>query len=176
MTLTTRRLMLVACPLEGAQALLRDLPAAERLLGAELPAGWPHPALWEVLPLYIQELLHDPAALGWGIWIAIDRARNAVVGDAGFKGRPDRDGTVGIGYGIAPAYRGRGYATEAVHALVRWAYAQPEVKRVVAESAPDNAASIRVLGKTGFRPAGVSGGCLRWEHSRVGSTGDGQTG
>ncbi len=166
--------MLVACPLEVAQALLRDLPTAERLLGAELPAGWPHPALREVLPLYIQELLHDPAALGWGIWIIIDREENVVVGDTGFKGRPDRDGTVEIGYGIAPAYRGRGYATEAVHALVRWAYAQPEVKRVVAESAPDNAASIRVLGKAGFRPTGVSEGLLRWEHSRLGSASDGK--
>lgn len=163
MILTTHRLMLVACPLEVAQALLCDPPAAERSLGAEMPAGWPHPALRKVIPLYLQEILHDPASLGWGIWIAIDRAQNAVVGDAGFKGRPNHDGTVEIGYGIAPAHRDRGYATEAVRSLVDWAFTHPEVKRVVAECAPDNPASTRVLDKSGFRLTDRTNESLYWE-------------
>lgn len=164
----------MACPVEAAQAILDIPPQGGRILGAAVPSGWPSPELEEALPLYLQELLHDPRALGWGVWIARHREENAIVGHAGFKGRPDRDGTVEIGYGIAPPHRGRGYATEAVKALCRWSLTHPAVRRVVAECAPDNAASILVLGKTGFRPTGVSGGLLRWEQTRVESTGYGQ--
>lgn len=163
--LSARRLTLVACPLETAQALLANLREAGRILGAEIPSGWPSPEIEEILPLYIQELIHDPEALGWGIWIVIHRGEN-VVGAAGFKGRPDAEGTVEIGYGVAPACRGQGYATEAVQALVGWAFSHPEVKRVVAECAPDNPASIRVLDKAGFRLTGRSNGALYWEMAR----------
>ncbi|MDD2912976.1 MAG: GNAT family protein, partial [Candidatus Bipolaricaulis anaerobius] len=162
--LTTRRLTLVACPVEVAQALLGE--GAERILGAAVPPGWPSPELTGILPLYLQELLHDPSALGWGIWIPIDRGANAVVGDAGFKGRPAPDGTVEIGYGTAPAFRGRGYATEAVQALIGWAFTQPAVEQVVAECVPENAASIRVLAKAGFRCTSAQAGSLRWARSR----------
>lgn len=163
MLLTTRRLTLVACPLDVGQALLEDRRQSGRLLGSTLPSGWPSPALGGILPLYLQELLHDPHALGWGVWIAIQRQEHTIVGDAGFKGRPDRDGEVEIGYGTAPAYRRRGYATEAVDALVRWAFSHIEVKRVVAECAPDNAASIRVLARAGFRLLSSAPDALRWE-------------
>ncbi|MDD5453614.1 MAG: GNAT family protein [Candidatus Bipolaricaulis sp.] len=164
MILPTRRLALVACPVEVAQTLLSE--GAERILGAAVPPGWPSPELTGILPLYLQELLHDPSALGWGIWISIDRGANAIVGDAGFKGRPAPDGTVEIGYGTAPAFRGQGHATEAVHALIGWAFTHPEVGRVVAECAPENAASIRVLAKAGFRCTSVQPGSLRWATSR----------
>lgn len=119
-----------------------------------------------MLSLYLQELHHDPEALGWGVWIVVERQADTVVGSVGFKGRPDREGTVEIGYEVAPAHRGRGYATEAVEALLRWAFAHPTVRRVAAECAPDNAASIRVLEKTGFRPIGSRAGFLCWEKSR----------
>lgn len=166
MLVTTRRLTLVACPLDVAQALLEDRREAGRLLGAFLPFGWPSPELVEILPLYLQELLHAPEALGWGIWIPVQRDENTIVGDAGFKGWPDREGTVEIGYGTAPSYRCGGYATEAVQALVRWAFSHPEVKRVVAECAPGNAASIRVLEKNGFCQRGSDPQALFWENVR----------
>lgn len=163
MILTTQRLTLVACPLGVAQALLEGLPQAERTLGAALPPGWPSPELLEFLPLYVQELVHDPEALGWGVWISVLREEATAVGDAGFKGRPDRDGTVEIGYGVAPGFRGRGFATEAVRALAGWAFTHPEVKRAVAECSPENAASIRVLQKSGFRLVRSGPGPLGWE-------------
>jgi len=165
-TLSTRRLRLVACPLELAQALLGDRLEAGKRIGAALPPEWPAPGLEETLPLYVQELLHDPAAVGWGIWISVAREANVVVGDAGFKGRPDASGIVEIGYGTAPVHRNRGYATEAVRALVGWALTHPEVERVVAECAPENAASIRVLEKAGLRRICAGEESLRWERPR----------
>ena len=48
------------------------------------------------------------------------------MGDVGFKG-PAKDRTVEIGYGILPSYEGNGYMTEAVQAMIRWAFAQQDV-------------------------------------------------
>ena len=55
------------------------------------------------------------------------------------------------------AFSGRGYATESAGAMCRWALAQPGVTAVEAETALDNAASIRVLAKLGFQPTGTLG-------------------
>lgn len=79
-----------------------------------------------------------------------------LIGDICFKGL-QTDGSVEIGYGIKPEYEGRGLATEAVIAMVRWAVEQPGVLRVEAETEPGNIASQRVLQKSGFVPDGVQG-------------------
>ncbi len=54
-------------------------------------------------------------------------------------------------YGIAPGYRERGYATEAVHMLVARGFAARWFDRVVGIADSGNAASIRVLEKIGMR-------------------------
>jgi RimJ/RimL family protein N-acetyltransferase len=149
----TPRLVLVAWPAE----LIGDVSA----LGAAVPEGWPDEELQGLLDLYAGWLRDDPGVLGYGPWIAVDRASNAIVGGAGFVGRP-REGQVELGYGIAPEARKRGYATEAARGVVEWALAQPGVERVVAGCDPDNAASIRVLEKLGFERAGTEDGQLRW--------------
>lgn len=77
-----------------------------------------------------------------------------VIGGAGFKGAPDNNGDVEIGYGIDEAYRCHGYATEAVGAMTKWALTQPGVRRVLAQTEPGNTISQRVLQKCGFVPCG----------------------
>ena len=65
----------------------------------------------------LQGALDHPEQWEWyAIWI-IERKDGAKVGDLCFKGRND-DGSVEIGYGILTEYQGRGYATEAVDAMV----------------------------------------------------------
>ena len=104
----------------------------------------------------LQGSLDHPDQWEWyTVWI-IERKNGSKVGDLCFKGRND-DGSVEIGYGILPEHQGRGYATEAVDATVSWALRQPGVRRVDAETEPDNKASQRVLEKCGFIPAGTTG-------------------
>lgn len=55
-----------------------------------------------------------------------------------------------LGYCFDDAFWGRGYATEAADALLRWAFDTLEVNRVQAESDTRNVASARVLEKLGF--------------------------
>ena len=104
----------------------------------------------------LQGALDHPDQWEWyAIWI-IERKDGAKVGNLCFKGL-NGDGSVEIGYGISAEYQGRGYATEAVDAAASWALRQPEVRRVEAETEPDNKASQRVLEKCGFIPAGTTG-------------------
>ena len=100
--------------------------------------------------------LDHPGQWEWyAIWI-IERKDGTHVGDLSFKGLSN-DGSVEIGYGVTETQRGQGYAAEAVDAAVMWVLQQPGVKRVEAETEPDNQASQRVLEKCGFVPAGVVG-------------------
>lgn len=59
-----------------------------------------------------------------------------------------------LGYWIGRRYAGRGYATAAVRAIVAWACQDLNLHRVEAACVPDNAASRRVLEKSGFHLEG----------------------
>ena len=83
--------------------------------------------------------------------MALKGAPEKNIGDLCFKGPPKKGG-VEIGYGMEPGYEGQGYMTEAVKCLTEWSLAQTDVYTVFAETAPDNAASQRVLEKAEFRP------------------------
>ncbi len=97
--------------------------------------------------------LAHPEDWGWyALWMIV-RKDGSHIGNLSFKGVPE-DGIVELGYGIAEEYRGLGYATEAVETILAWAFDQPGVTSVAAETEQDNAASRRVLEKCGFVPAG----------------------
>ncbi|WP_374943284.1 GNAT family N-acetyltransferase [Sphingomonas sp.] len=66
---------------------------------------------------------------------------------------PEDDG-LQLGYWIAPEAWGRGYATEAGHAVIAMARQALPVRRLTAWHFVDNPASGRVLTKLGFRPTG----------------------
>jgi RimJ/RimL family protein N-acetyltransferase/ribosomal protein S18 acetylase RimI-like enzyme len=61
-----------------------------------------------------------------------------------------------IGYTLAPASQGKGYATEAVRAVVDWLFTTRKVHRVAATIDPANVASARVLERNGFRYIGTA--------------------
>jgi [ribosomal protein S5]-alanine N-acetyltransferase len=70
-------------------------------------------------------------------------------------GGPERPGllsaAVGLYYVVSPAYRGQGYATEAVRALINHAFAHMALARIVATTTFDNVASIAVMRRLGMR-------------------------
>jgi ribosomal-protein-alanine N-acetyltransferase len=158
----TEHLKLVACSLDAARASLRGASHVARLLGVEVPPTWPPRDLVDALAYHARELAEDGAHLGWGVWLVLAGEATGLAGSVGFKGRPDHNGCVEIGYGIEPPFRGHGYATEAVAALVRWGF-DHGVRRILAECHGDNRPSIRVLEKTGMRRIGERGRMLWWE-------------
>lgn len=145
----------------GAEITLQPIDVAQAqaivegdLAGLVAGRGWPQPDTIGGLRL---ELARGAAPVCW--LIVRD---GVVVGEIGWKGGPDPDGSVEIGYAVAPHYRGNGYATGAVIALVALARRRPDVRRVVAETAADNRASRRVLEKAGFTVSSVDGGYVYW--------------
>lgn len=62
---------------------------------------------------------------------------------------------VGIGYGAARAYWGKGYVSEATRAIIDWAFQQPSIYRVYATTDVENIASRRVLEKVGMQCEGI---------------------
>lgn len=100
---------------------------------------------------------HPEQRVWYCVWfMKLQDKENTIIGDLCFKGL-SADGMVDIGYGIKPEYEGNGYTTEAVKAMVCWANAQSGVKRIEAETDPDNIASQRVLFKAGFIANGEMG-------------------
>ena len=100
-------------------------------------------------------LAHPDRWEWYAIWM-IELKDGTHVGDLCYKGL-NADGSVEIGYGLEENYRGRGYAAEAVCAMVDWAFRQPGVTCVTAETEETNYASQRVLRKAGFIPTGETG-------------------
>jgi RimJ/RimL family protein N-acetyltransferase len=80
-----------------------------------------------------------------------DDGAEVVIGDIGFHAPPDELGEVSIGFGIVPAARRRGYAAEALRAVLDWALRRPEVRAVHADTDLVNLASQRVLQSAGMR-------------------------
>lgn len=113
----------------------------------------------------------DPWVHGF---VMVDRDNGEPVGSCAFKGPPDDEGMVEIGYGVDEAHRGRGYATESALAMARFALGQDAVRVVRAHTRLDGVASMRVLEKCGFERVGEvidpeDGLVLRWEMRRVGA-------
>ena len=63
--------------------------------------------------------------------------------------------SLGIGYCFDEPAWGKGYATEAVRAMLQWGYGALDLNRVDAELDTRNAASARVLEKLGFEREGL---------------------
>ncbi len=89
----------------------------------------------------------DPWRFGFGV---IHKVDNVLIGLCGFPGPPDLDGVAEIAYGIAPAYQGKGYATEVANALIDFASQDKLVRLLRAHTLAEPNASTRVLEKCGF--------------------------
>ena len=150
----TARLGLMLQTPEQVLAWVESLPPTDR---AEVSADW------------IARVRSTAAGDPWSLsFTVVDRATGSTVGGCAFKGPPDADGMVEVAYGTDERHRGRGYATEAAGALVRFAFASGRVRIVRAHCKPDNVASARVLAKCGFTPVGEvvdpeDGLVRRWE-------------
>jgi RimJ/RimL family protein N-acetyltransferase len=83
------------------------------------------------------------------VYLMRERASGLLIGGAGFHA-PPANRMVEFGYGLARAYQGYGYATEASGALVEAAFATGEIDQIVATTEPDNLASQGVLTRLAF--------------------------
>lgn len=94
--------------------------------------------------------------LGFGYWVVEERASGAFVGEVGFADfrrqiDPPLEGRPELGWVVAPATQGQGYATEALRTALAWADSSLPAAETCCIVAPENAASLRVAAKLGYR-------------------------
>ena len=123
----------------------------------------------QVSPVWLERVRASRSPDPWTHGFAVlHRATGMLVGSCAYKGPPDADSVVEIAYGVDPAHRGRGYATEAASALVTFAFGSGQVRSVRAHTRPEANASGQVLTKCGFERSGEvmdpeDGLVWRWE-------------
>ena len=110
------------------------------------------PELKEALEQTILPSVSDPTKnyLFSTLWTIILREQNRMVGDLCFIGEPNENGEIEIGYGTYEEFKGKGFMTEALKGMVRWAKNQPGVKSIFASTDKDNIASFSVLERNNF--------------------------
>lgn len=167
--LETERLRLVPATLALADADLHNRMEFIHQLGASVLDGWPPPLNDEAsMTRTVDFLRRNPEAAGWATWYWVAKKHKPVViGQGGFKGPPVA-GIVEIGCSLLPQFQGKGYAAEAVAALLDWAFGHAEVERVAAETPPEPAPPIRLLERASFKNVGRGSeeGMIRFELRR----------
>ena len=141
------------CLLPASPAMLRAALESHAALGAalaaEVPPSWPPEFVDEQVFRWMLNLLEAlPEASPWWMYFVLlpqPERLPLLIGTAGYKGPPDDDGMVEVGYSIVPDHQRRGYASEATRSLIDFAFHDPRVTRVTAETLADGVASQGVL-------------------------------
>ena len=128
-----------------ADAALIELYASDARV-ARMTERIPHPYPPGLAAAFIERVERGtPGEIGWAVGLGVEEAE--LIGTAML--RLDAPGTVRIGYWLAPAFWGTGYATEAAEGVVGFA-ARSGFREVRARVFQDNPASERVLLHVGF--------------------------
>jgi len=93
---------------------------------------------------------------GYGFWIVREKNGGAFVGHVGLGDfrreiAPAFGGDPEVGWVLARSAHGKGYATEAAQAAIRWMLDRHRPARLVCIIEPENTASLRVAAKCSFR-------------------------
>ncbi len=126
----------------------------------------------QMLEFSLKQLVEDNVLPRWWTHLFILNEPRKLVGIGGYKGNPDGEGLVEIGYSIAPSHQGQGLAKQAALILIERAFAAEEVKVVRAHTLPFENPSTSVLKKVGMVLVGEiedeqDGQIWRWEIRRL---------
>src|SRR5690606_10237236 len=121
----------------------RNDPGVARLQDWELP--YPRERAERLVAAHAER---DDVLPGEGTQLAVERD-GRLVGDI-YVGLDEHCGVAEVGFTLAAAHQGKGYAVEAVSAVVDDLVDRLGVHRVVGELSPDNVASARLLERLGM--------------------------
>ncbi len=147
--LETGRLLLRAPKLDDAKVIAR---LANNRKIAEMTALIPHPYGVDDARAWIESLSEQ--GRGWTFAVTAKSEAGAIVGACGYGRRHDDEPE--IGYWIGEPYWGRGYATEAVRAVIDHLFSVTELDSLSAGCRVTNLASRRVIDKCGFQWTGAA--------------------
>ncbi len=96
------------------------------------------------------------------LWTVISTEENKMVGDLCFVGEPNTEGEVEIGYGTYKEFRKRGFMTEAVAGIIKWAEKQPNIRSIIASTEKSNIDSYSILERNNFIKSGETETLYNW--------------
>lgn len=150
-TVVTERLRLrahVAADFPACLPLWND-PIVTRFIGGR---PYTEEETWQ----RVQRYAGSWVLLGHGFWVIEEKSSGKLVGEIGIMdAKRDIDPPFGdnreLGWALLPEVHGKGYASEALAAVLDWERQVFNAPRVLALIDPDNAPSIRLAEKYGFR-------------------------
>jgi Acetyltransferases, including N-acetylases of ribosomal proteins len=147
----TDRLRLVALDLENLYHYIHDYERVQTNLGVSVTMPIQDQEIKYVFSsAHYEASAHPEDILWYTSWEVILKDENVIIGGISFKGPPDDQLEVEIGYEIVSEYQQNGYATEATAALIKWAKEVKHIERIIACVEPHNYSSTQVLRKLGF--------------------------
>ncbi|MBE0449272.1 MAG: GNAT family N-acetyltransferase [Clostridia bacterium] len=111
----------------------------------------------------LKKIIKNPELRFWLTpWIIILKTDRTIVGNLCFKGAPDFNRTVEIGYDVDELYWNKGIATEALMGMIEYTPELGLVKYIKAETEWDNLSSQAVLRKCGMARYKYGQGSIWW--------------
>jgi len=152
-TIKTERLRLLPLTLSQLKSGLNSIKDLSTILEVPLVESLFDGKVHRAVTMKVDKMTKaDQKLLLWyTYWLIVVDEENTGIGMVGYKGIPNEKGAVEIGYGIDPFFQRRGYMSEAVEAMIKWAFSHPECRAITATSVlVDNFASQKVLLRNGF--------------------------
>lgn len=162
----TDRLILIPVTYKIIKELVKGNIEEVEELGIKTNGKWPRQDTMDILTFVNKAFEKCEEATGFEFWMIVIKENKFVIGDIGFKGIPDEDGEVEIGYGLIEEEQGKGYGFEALKTMIAWAFSQETVNSVKAECLIDNAPSIRILEKSGMKEIKRDNELIYWKTSK----------
>ncbi len=88
-------------------------------------------------------------------WAIVEKASGRMIGTCGFTNLAEKHRLGEVGYVLNPAYHGRGYATEAVGAIIAFGFETLELHRIEGRYMIENIPSRRVMERCGLLFEGI---------------------
>lgn len=161
--ISTERLLIIPATYEIVDSLLNNDNSEIERLGLKPSSNWPRADTYKIFKICLNTIKKCSINGWYDLWMIVKKDDMTIIGDAGFKGEPNKSGEVETGYGLVENERKKGYGTEAVKSLVHWAFSNDKVKKINANCLTNNIGSIRVLEKIGMNETKRDNNLIYWE-------------
>jgi RimJ/RimL family protein N-acetyltransferase len=122
--ISTPRLHLIELTRKQLELCLSNFPAFENALNLTIAGDFVTELVQRAIRMKVEKMRAvDESQQAWlAYWLVVIKEENIGAGMLGFKGYPNAEGSTEIGYGIDPVHQNKGYMSEAVRALIDWAF------------------------------------------------------
>jgi RimJ/RimL family protein N-acetyltransferase len=146
----TDRLIIIPMTYSIVSSILSGNNKEIEKLGVNLNGKWPLQDTLDILLFTKDNMKKNDEVSGFEVWMVVKKEDMTVIGDAGFKGEPDENGEIEIGFGLIKEEQRKGYGYEVASSLIKWASQKDIVKDIKADCLIDNIGSIKILKKCGM--------------------------